>query len=133
MAVVPLAWTKPPLTKNDTRRQGHHHVMRRKWSDALDAARYAIRAAKVKPLDGRVIVLLHWQQPDKRRRDGDGAFPTLSACLDALVLEGVIPDDSWTYVAHSGVTVHEPRPGTPGQLWLDITPAPNPPTEEATP
>lgn len=120
MTTIALTWTAPPLTKNDTRRQGHHHVMRRKWADALDAARWAIRAAKPEPIE-RAIVILHWQQPDKRRRDGDGAMPTLSACLDALVLEEVIPDDSWAYVVHSGVTTHEPVKGQPGAMWLTVT------------
>lgn len=125
MTVIPLPmWNgAPPLTKNDTRRQGHHHAMRRKWQTALEEARWAIRAADVEPLESAVVVL-HWRQPDKRRRDGDGASLTLSACLDALVLEEVIPDDSWRFVVHSGITVHAPIPGQPGALWLSVSPVP---------
>lgn len=119
MTTIALAWSKPPLTKNDTRRQGHHHAMRRKWADALDQARYAIRAANPTPVD-QAVVILHWTQPDRRRRDGDGAMPTLSACLDALVLEGVLPDDSWAHVLHSGVTCHPPTKGQPALMWLTI-------------
>jgi hypothetical protein len=36
------------------------------------------------------------------------------------VLEGVLPDDSWVHVVHSGVTCHPPEPGMPGALWLTI-------------
>lgn len=123
MTTIPLPWAKPPLTKNDTRRQGHHHAMRRKWSTALEEARAAIRGADVL-LHERAVVTLHWRQPDNRRRDGDGAMPTLSACLDALVLEEVLPDDSWRYVVHSGVTCHEPVKGEPAAMWLTVrTPA----------
>ncbi|MDR7253732.1 hypothetical protein J2X46_002722 [Nocardioides sp. BE266] len=47
-------------------------------------------------------------------------MPTLSACLDALVLEEVLPDDSWSHVLHSGVTVHDPIEGQPGAMWLTV-------------
>lgn len=119
MTTIQLTWTAPPLTKNDTRRNGNHHAMRHKWTNALSEARWAIRAAKVQPLDAAVVVL-HWRQPDRRRRDGDGAALTLSACLDALVLEEVLPDDSWRYVRHSGITTHDPVKGMPGALWLSV-------------
>lgn len=124
MTVIPLPFTKPPLTKNDTRRHGHHHAMRRKWDAALTEARWAIRAADCTPVDGPAVVILNWRQPDRRRRDGDGAMPTLSACLDALVLEEVLPDDSHQHVIHSGVTCHAPIKGQPGALWLVVTPLP---------
>lgn len=117
--IIPLPFGKPPLTKNDTRRQGNHHAMRRKWSQALFEARCAIRAVNPEPIE-RAAVVLMWQQPDRRRRDGDGASLTLSACLDALVLEGVIPDDSWKHVVHSGVTCLPPQKGVPGSMWLSV-------------
>jgi hypothetical protein len=120
MTSIALPWTRPPLTKNDTRRQGNHHAMRRKWADALAEARCAIRAANPEPLE-QAVVILHWRQPDRRRRDGDGADLTKSACLDALVLEGVLPDDSWAHVVHSGVTCHAPTKGQPAAMWLSIS------------
>ncbi len=123
MTVIPLTWTAPPLTKNDTRRHAHPHAMRRKWADALTEARWSIRAADCLLVDEPAVVILHWRQPDRRRRDGDGAMPTLSACLDALVLEEVLPDDSWAHVRHSGVTVHDPIKGQPGAMWLTVNSA----------
>lgn len=121
MTTIPLPWTKPPLTKNDTRRNGNHHAMRHKWTGALDDARWAIRSEMLHGAGfEKAVVILHWQQPDRRRRDGDGASLTLSACLDALVLEEVLPDDSWAHVIHSGVTVHAPIKGQPGALWLSV-------------
>ena len=120
MTRIDLPWTKPPLTKNDTRRHGHHHAMRAKWDAALTDARWAIRAAKVPQQTGLSDVTLHWRQPDRRRRDPDGAALTLSACLDALVAEGVLVDDSWVWVGAVTVRTHEPTKGTPGALWLEI-------------
>lgn len=120
MSVVPLpCWTSPPITKNEVRRQ-HHHAEAKARAKAMTECRWAIKAARLTPVD-RATVILNWSMPDKRRRDGDGASPTLAVCLDALVAEGVLPDDSWRYVAHSGVTCHPPVPGQPGALWLTVT------------
>lgn len=120
MSAVTLPWTKPPLTKNDDRRRANVYAVSAKWKSALTEARWTIRAANVTPLE-RAVVILNWQQPDRRRRDGDGANLTLSACLDALVLEGVLPDDSWAHVIHSGITCHPPIKGQPGALWLTLS------------
>ena len=87
----------------------------------LEDARKAIRRADLPPI-GQCAVILHWQQPDKRGRDGDGAAPALKACLDALVKEGVLADDNWRIVRHSGITTHDPIPGQPGGFWLTIDP-----------
>lgn len=119
MTTIPLPFTDPPLTKNKVRRM-HHHVEAKIRRDAIEAVRWAIKAAHVKPLE-QAVIILHWQQPNNRRRDGDGADPTKAFCIDALVLEGVLPDDSFQHVIHSGVTCHAPVKGQPGALWLSIT------------
>jgi hypothetical protein len=118
--IVPLPfWTKPPLTQNQLRRM-HHMVEARQKADALGLVRHAVAAAHLKPMAG-AIVILHWRMADRRRQDGDGAAPTLKVCLDALVKEGVLQDDSWIEVPHSGVSTHPPIPGQPGALWLELT------------
>lgn len=122
MTSIPLPFDAPPLTKNKVRRM-HHHKEASIRRDSIDATRLAIRAAKVQPLE-QAVVVLHWRQPDNRRRDGDGADPTKAFCLDALVLEGVLPDDSFQHVIHSGVTCHAPIKGQPGAMWLSINPVP---------
>ena len=118
MTAIPLPFDQPPLTKNKVRRM-HHHKEAGIRRDAINAVRMAIRAAKVQPLE-QAVVILHWRQPNNRRRDGDGADPTKAFCIDALVLEGVLPDDSWAHVVHSGTTVHPPVKGQPGAMWLSI-------------
>lgn len=118
MSTVALPWLLPPLTKNKVRRM-HFRTEANLRATALTEARAAITAANVKPID-RAVVILHWVMPNKVRRDGDGAQPSLSVCLDALVLEGVLADDSWAYVVHSGVTTHAPTKGQPGALWLTV-------------
>lgn len=117
MTTIPLPWTAPPLTKNRVRRM-HHHAEAKARKDIVDVV--ALLARDIKPMPGAVIIL-HWVMPDRRRRDGDGAAPTLAACIDGIVKAGVLTDDSWVEVPHSGVTCHAPTPGQPGRLWLTLT------------
>lgn len=119
MTTIALPFELPPLVKNQVRKM-HHHKEAKIRRESMAAVRWAIRAAKVTPLE-QAVVVMHWRLPNRIRRDGDGAQPTLSFCLDALVLEGILPDDSWKFVVHSGITCHEPQPGLPGALWLTIT------------
>lgn len=116
---VTLPWDTPPLTKNNVRRM-HWQQEARARRPVVEAARWAVRAARLTPVDAANVVL-HWRVPTRRRRDGDGADPTKAACIDALVLEGVLPDDSWAHIPHSGITVHPPAAGEPGALWLEVT------------
>ena len=119
MTTILLPFDSPPLTKNKVRRM-HFRKEATIRRDSIEAVREAIREADVMPLE-QAVVILHWQQPNNVRRDGDGADPTKAFCIDALVLEGVLPDDSWRFVVHSGVTCHPPVKGLPGALWLDIS------------
>lgn len=119
MSAVPLPWATPPLTQNQLRRM-HHHKEAKAKATALAEARWAIKAKRLRPIEGRVVVVLHWQPATRRRADPDGLAPTLKVALDALTAEGVIPDDSWAEVAHAGITAHPPIKGQPGALWLTI-------------
>lgn len=118
LTTIPLPFDLPPLVKNAVRKM-HHHKEAKIRRESMEAVRWAVRAAKVQPLE-QAVVILHWRLPNRHRRDGDGAQPTLSFCLDALVLEGILPDDSWKFVVHSGVTCHEPLLGQPGAMWLTV-------------
>lgn len=118
---VILPWQKLPLSQNQ-RETMHRMKVAGIKRVMLDDARKAIARADV-PAMAQAVVVLNWQQPDRRGRDGDGAAPALKACLDALVKEGVLVDDSWQYVRHSGITCHDPIKGEPGAFWLTLTPA----------
>lgn len=114
---IALPWTMP-LTQNQVRRM-HPLAEAREKKRLKTEARWAIRAAKIKPRVG-ADVTLHWRVPDARRRDGDGAAPSLKVCLDALVDEGVIPDDSWVHVPKATIHIHPPQPGMPAGMWLQL-------------
>jgi hypothetical protein len=114
---IPLPWTTPPLAQNDRQ---HWATKARAFGAAKTTARWAIRAAKVPRIVGAVVTL-HYRVPDMRVRDSDGPAPTLKACLDALVAEGVLPDDSWVCVPASGIRFHPPEKNQPGCIWLELT------------
>ncbi len=118
MSTIALSFTKPPMTKNSIRRM-HYQAEAKLRAEVIEQVRWSIKAARLAPMVGAVVIL-HWRVETKRRQDGDGADPFKAACIDALVLEGVLPDDSWAHVIHSGVTCHPPIPGQPGALWLTI-------------
>lgn len=115
MTTIPLPWTKPPLSQNDRQ---HHHVKAKAVAAALTEARLAIRAARVKAMVGANITL-HYRVADKRRRDADNLAVVLKVVQDALVAEGVICDDSWVCVPHSGQTIHPPN-GEPAAMWVEL-------------
>lgn len=117
MIRVDLPWLKPPITGND---RGHTRFRSPLIAQTLAEARRAVFAANLKPIVGAVVTL-HWRIPTKHRRDADNINATLKECLDALVLEGVLSDDSWVHIPRSGNEIHPPEPGQPAAMWLELT------------
>jgi crossover junction endodeoxyribonuclease RusA len=113
---IPLFWTRPPLTGNRTR--GNPYARANEVKAAKDAAILAVRAARPTPMRGAEVTL-HFRPKDKRRRDADGLAPTLKVCLDALVVCGVLPDDSWVHVPSATCRIHAPN-GEPAAMWLEL-------------
>lgn len=116
MSTIPLHWPKPPLTGNRTR--GNPYARATEVKAAKKDARHAIRMNMPKPMVGAEVTL-HFRPKDKRRRDADGLAPTLKVCLDALVAEGILPDDSWVHVPAATCRIHPPN-GRPAAMWLEL-------------
>lgn len=114
---VDLPWTKPPLTGNRTR--GNPYARAGEVKAAKAQAQAAIRAANVHPIVGAEVEL-HFRPSTKQRRDADGLFPTLKVCQDALVLAGVLPEDSWVTVPSATCRIHPPT-GEPAAMWIALT------------
>ena len=115
---VPLTWISPPLSLND---RDHWRAHARKVAVARDEARWAIRAARLPALPA-AAVFLNWRLPNNRRRDLDNLAASLKPAIDALVDEGVLPDDDWRHVVTSGCRITPPEPNTPASMWLTVTP-----------
>ena len=114
--VVPLPWTNPPLSGNRTR--GNPHARANEVKDAKEQARWAIRAARLPRLCGAELTLC-LRVATKHRRDADNLAPTLKVCSDALVAEGVLPDDSWVCVPSVTIRIHPPAKDG-AAMWIEI-------------
>lgn len=119
---VDLPWSNPPLTGNRTRGNPHARAaeVKRAKEEARGAIRQAFHTGQLVPMFG-ANVFIHLRPATKRRRDADNLAPTLKVCQDALVLEGILPDDSWVSVPRSGHHIHPPEPGQPAAMWLELT------------
>jgi hypothetical protein len=116
---IPLPWVKPPLTGNRTR--GNPHARANEVKTAHNELRAAIHETPWLFAYVGAEVTLHFRPATKHRRDADGMFPTLKVCQDALVRNGVIPDDSWVCVPAATCRIHPPVPGEPAAMWLELT------------
>lgn len=114
--IADLPWRTPPLRANDRRSWQAQH---RAFQQALTEARWAVRAARLSPVQ-TADVTLHYRPATRRRQDADGIAPTLKPCLDALVAEGVLTDDSSAYVTRAAQVIHPPN-GEPSALWIELT------------
>ena len=115
--IVPLPWERPPVTLND--RDERNRGGSQKIKKALREAREAVRAAGLEPIVSADSTL-HWQIPDRRRRDSDNLGSTHKIVNDALVKELVIPDDSWSHIRRSTQEIHPPN-GEPASMWLELS------------
>lgn len=116
MTTIALPWARPPVSLND---RGHWRVKARNVADARAQARWAIRAAHPPQLE-RAHITLCWRVPDMRRRDLDNLAGTLKPCLDALVDEGVLPDDDFLHVKGATSRIYLPDASKVGAMWLNI-------------
>ena len=118
---VVLPWPRP-LTQNETRRLHHYSEAAQKTQLKMQA-RAVIRATQLTPTTGPVAVILTHRPADRRRRDTDGPAPALKTVLDALVDEGILPDDNSMYVPKVMYHYLQPVPGEPAATWVTIAPA----------
>jgi crossover junction endodeoxyribonuclease RusA len=115
--IIPLPWSKPPLTGNRTR--GNPYARANEVKVAKDQAIVAVARVARRRLVGAEVTL-HMRPKDRRRRDADGLAPTLKVCLDALVAQSVLPDDSWVHVPAATCRIHPPN-GEPAAMWIELT------------
>ena len=114
--LVPLPFTKA-LSLND---RMNHWVKAKAVREWRDAARWSARAARI-PASSRIRVGFHYIPKDRRRRDSDNLVGAFKPCVDALVDEGVVPDDTLQYVEREWPMIHDPDPSiVGGRFWLSV-------------
>ncbi|MCY4726712.1 hypothetical protein NYO98_10520 [Nocardioides sp. STR2] len=117
---VPLPWDVLPLSQNQ---RLHWRKRNDITQDTIEEAGEAIAAAGIPHVAGCEVVLHHWPAT-RHRKDADNMAPTLKACIDALVAQGVITDDSWIEVPFSGQHIHTPTKTPPDgvRFVLEVRP-----------
>ncbi|MGV0870044.1 hypothetical protein [Corynebacterium kalidii] len=122
--IMPLSFTRPPLTMNQRLHWRKRAAITRSIRDEV-----LTRARGMRLPQGlsRITVTLHYQAPDRRRRDADNLVPTLKACCDALAAGttshpgyGIVADDTPDQMAKLMPTIHPASDGTPAKCWLTI-------------
>lgn len=118
---IPLPWLRPPIRANSVR--DSHHARGNSTRQVKRDAWYAIRQARVWPIgepDLPINVTLHWQKATRHRADSDNLHATLKPCQDALVMAGILPDDSWVFIRRASCEIHPPAEGEPARMWLTL-------------
>ncbi len=91
---IRLPWASLPLSANG--REG----WRKKaaiTAEIRDTMRWLLKAAKIPPLV-KISVQLIWVASTVRRRDTDNTVATMKPVVDAIVDEGIVPDDTTEFV-----------------------------------
>ena len=73
------------------------HIGNKAKRENQDIVRWAIRAARLKPIKKPVRLWCLWIEKD-RRRDHDNTAFGLKFIQDALVDEGILKDDGWANI-----------------------------------
>lgn len=87
--VITLPAGMPLLNANH---RGHWTRRHRHGTALRDATVLLARQQKIPHLT-RALITGIYEPPDKRRRDPANLYPSFKACVDGLVLAGVLPDD----------------------------------------
>lgn len=117
---IPLPWTRPPLSMNDRMHfQQKASLSSRVRSTSAALGKSGDLSRLTRPC-GRVAVTLHYQQPDRRRRDEDNLVATSKPCCDGLVDAGLVSDDTQDIMPKGMPILHPPVKGEKGALWLIV-------------
>jgi len=105
--VITLPAGIPLLSLN----QRLHWAACNRATQSLKKAAWAMALQAKAPSLQRAEITIEYQPPDRRRRDPDNLAPSGKACIDGLVLAGVLPDDSSAHVTavHYAIGAIYPR------------------------
>lgn len=109
-----------PFTRPLTLNHRMHYMVKAKLTHQIrEQAGQAVRDAGV-PALRHLRAWIEYEPRDKRRRDPINLIPTLKACEDALVDQGVVPDDNPLYVESVMPKVLPVIRERYGRLWLVV-------------
>jgi crossover junction endodeoxyribonuclease RusA len=120
--LLPLAYTKPPMSLNDSppASRGGRIALSKRKARIREHAHDVAKAAGI-PLLQRFSAVLHYQPRDDRARDAMNLYGTHKHLVDGLVEAGVCADDDTAHFTDLAPVIHPARRGEPGRLWLVVT------------
>jgi Holliday junction resolvase RusA-like endonuclease len=105
--VDPVHAGRPPMTMNEAHRA--HWTAKKKARERLAwQIRAALAATPIPPMDRATITIVQ-HAPNAIRRDADGLGLFRKHAIDALVREGVLPDDNTAHVVDGGNRIEVDR------------------------
>lgn len=113
---ISLVDGKPPLNANQ---RLPWYVTRSRVAAVRNEVQWRIKRAKVQPAK-HLTVGLHYRPAQNRTRDASNLMPTQKPAVDALVREGVVPDDSAEWVTEQLPYIHPADKALPPRLWLKV-------------
>lgn len=118
---LPLAFTKPPLSLNDSdpMTRGARFAKAKLVKDVRNHAKQLAKAAGIPQLE-RFAAVLHYQPRDNRRRDSLNLMATVKPLIDGLVDAHVCSDDDRTRCSSPEPVIHDAKRGEPGRMWLVV-------------
>lgn len=119
--VLPLAYTKPPMSLNDAppaSRGGRIAQSAKKAKIRKHACDLAV-AAKIPRLE-RFSATLNYQPRDNRARDAMNLYATHKHLVDGLVEAGICIDDDDRHFVDVAPVIHSAKKGEPGRMWLVV-------------
>ena len=97
-----LPWDKPPLSANQ---RVHWAKRARLTKQVVGDVQWLVRAQRIPSL-GRCSVQLHYRPLTNRHRDTDNLVASLKPVCDAIVREGLVPDDTPAYMVKPEPIIH---------------------------
>lgn len=98
----------------------YHHMDRARRTKQIRTLAGWQARMKLRPIAGRVHVVVYVSSPTRRRADVANAYPTIKAAIDGITDAGTWRDDSDEYLEGPDMRRGEPT-GTPGVYRLRIT------------
>ncbi len=140
-AVLPLPYTKPPLSLNDSGASRGAALAKSRLRKQIraDVCRLATLAWLPRHIS-HVTVQLHYRPPNNRVRDTDNLVATLKPICDALtdgrparvtkrtgrpvpaqIGYGMVQDDNPRFMTKPEPIIHRAESGQAGALWIELT------------
>lgn len=114
---IDLPWTKPPMSLND---RTHWAVKAQTTREIHHVIHLVASSAKLPRGAKYAVVQLHYAPRDNRRRDTDNLVATGKPIFDALVIYGLVSDDTPEFMGKPEPIIHPKSDTGQGQMWITI-------------